>query len=58
MDIRKVLLQCFIIFLKKRYAKGDGFKSAIKQNQQQLAEELHKQIIKNLKIEKIQKFII
>ena len=58
MDIRKVLLQCFIIFFKKRYAKGDGFKSAIKQNQQQLAEELHKQIIKNLKIEKIQKFII
>ena len=58
MDIREVLLQCFIIFLEKRHAKGDGFKSAIKQNQQQLAEELHKQIIKNLKIEKIQKFII
>ena len=49
MDIRKVLLQCFIIFFKKRYAKGDGFKSAIKQNQQQLAKELHKQIIKKFK---------
>ena len=36
--------------LANKFAKGSGFKSAFKQNEQ-LAEELHKPIIKNLKKE-------
>ena len=50
-DIKEVLLLWFINFFDKKNP-GSGLKSAIKQNQQ-LAEELHKPIIRKSKKHKI-----
>ena len=49
MDIKEVLLLWFIIFFCKK-TSGSGVNNEIKQNEQ-LAEELHKPIIKKLKKE-------
>ena len=49
MDIKEVLLLWFIIFFNKK-TSGSGVNNEIKQNEQ-LAAELHKPIIKKLKKE-------
>ena len=49
MDIKEVLLLWFITFFYKK-TSGSGVNNEIKQNEQ-LAEELHKPIIKKLKKE-------
>ena len=51
MDIKEVLVQWFINFLKKK-SKDNGFKSAIKQNGQ-LAEELHKPVTRKFEKRKV-----
>ena len=50
MDINVDLLQWFIIFLRKK-TSGSGIKNE-NMSEQQLAEELHNQLLKNLKKEK------
>ena len=51
MDIREVLFQWFIIFLIKRQISGGGIKSENMSNTE-LAEELHKPVIRKFKKEK------
>ena len=51
MDGKKVLLLWFMNFFDKTSSPGSGVNNGIKKNQQQLAEELHKLIIR-LKKEK------
>ena len=52
-DVKKVYDLCFIVSkcFDKKFT-GSGIKNEIKQNQQQLAEELHKPIIRKLKKKK------